>query len=381
MTDPQPFPRSDYIVPPNRSAEFARLLFQLTPRVFVTPALIGLNVLVFVAMVISGVSLTSPAIADLIRWGADFGPKTLTGEWWRLLTSTFIHIGIIHLLFNMWALNAAGPLVERMVGNVGFLLMYLTAGLCGSVVSLFWNPMIVSAGASGAIFGIFGCLLGLVGRGKGSIPTEILTQLRSSGLSFLFINLVLGVMVPNINMAAHLGGLAGGFLCGLVLSQKYTTALRAGRPLRNLLVALLGIALVTGGSFGAYHWQIGLVNVEQELERLGEVEASAIGEYNSALEKAGKGELSDKSFADLVERDVLPPWRAARERLAALNRVPPALQQGVDSRLEYMALRQEAWELFAQGIRERDRKKVEEANQKNQNADAMDRQMSKGKQK
>ncbi|MGI8981607.1 MAG: rhomboid family intramembrane serine protease [Pirellulaceae bacterium] len=274
MSTPQNFPRPHHpgprgdgsgalygppLSPPrNRNAEFARLLVELTPRVYVTPVLIGVNVLVFVAMALSGVSLTSPAIADLLLWGANFGPKALAGEWWRLLTCMFIHIGIVHILLNMWVLYSAGPLVERMVGNVGFLLMYLTAGLCGSVASLFWNPVVVSAGASGAVFGVFGCLLALVLRGKGSIPTETLKHLRSSGFSFLVINLVFGMMMPNIGMAAHLGGLAGGFLCGLVLSHPFSSATRAGRPLKNLLVAFLGTLLVVGGALGVQRWHVGL---------------------------------------------------------------------------------------------------------------------------
>lgn len=350
--------------PQKRASDFARLLHELTPRVYVTPVLIGINAVVFVLMVIFGVSPISPTVADLILWGADFGPRTIGGEWWRLLTSMFLHIGLIHIGFNMWVLYAAGPLVERMVGNVGFLLMYLVAGLCGGLASLSWNPMMVSAGASGAIFGVYGCLLGLVLRSDGSIPTPILFQLRSSGMAFLGYNLVFGMMVPHIDMAAHLGGLAGGFLCGLVLSQPFTPAAWYGRVWRNLLLTLCGICFVAGGILGVATWNSAVVKVERELEALGPIEKDAIDAFNSALRKAQKNELSDAGFADELERNVLPEWRAARQRLIALQPVPVAYRKQVDRLLNYMQLRQEAWELHAEGAREKSPQKIQEAAQK-----------------
>ncbi len=239
-------------LPRGRTAEFYRTLLELTPRAYVTPALIAVNVLVFVLMIGSGVHLTEPTVADLVRWGANAGPLTLHGEWWRLFTCVFVHVGGVHILLNMWVLYAAGPLVERMVGNIGFLLMYLVAGLCGSVASLWWNPARVSAGASGAIFGIFRALLGFLLLQRGSIPPRALAQLRSSGLSFLVYNLIFGMMLPNIDSAAHLGGLVGGFLCGLALSQPITLAARAQRPVRNVLVVVLGVVLVVGGMVAVY---------------------------------------------------------------------------------------------------------------------------------
>ena len=105
------------------------------------------------------------------------------------------------------------------------------------------------------------------------------------------------------------------------------------------MATALGIALVTGGVFGVQGWQAGLINVQQELDRFVAVEAKAIGDFNAAVEKAGKGELSDKSFANLLEQDVLPEWRAQRERLSALKNAPPRLQRRVDSIVRYMSCR------------------------------------------
>ncbi len=236
--------------PKDRLANFQETLSKLTPRVFMTQLLVGLSVLVFVLMAVNGAGLIEPNIPKLLAWGANFGPQTLAGEWWRLLTCMSVHIGIIHLAFNMWVLLTVGPLVERMLGNVGFLVLYVSAGLMGSLASLFWHPMLVTAGASGAIFGIYGALLAILLRNRGSIPAETLVQLRNSGLGFLAYNLIFGLTQPNIDSAAHLGGLIGGFLFGLVQSQPFTSESLPGRGIRNLCVGVLCVALVFFGAVG-----------------------------------------------------------------------------------------------------------------------------------
>src|SRR5581483_12406379 len=104
-------------------AEFGATIRALTPRGFVTEALIAVNVLVFVVMVARGVSPMEPKIADLLAWGAGYGPSTTGGQWWRLLTATFLHIGVIHLGMNMYCLWDAGRLMERVFGNAGFLVL------------------------------------------------------------------------------------------------------------------------------------------------------------------------------------------------------------------------------------------------------------------
>jgi rhomboid protease GluP len=124
-------------------------------------------------------------VGSLIAWGANYGPDTITnGQWWRLLTSMFLHIGIVHLAFNMIVLLQIGPFVERLVGNVGFLIVYFVSGFAGNVTSLVWNPYTVSAGASGAIFGLYGLLLGfLLMSRRDSIPTDVLAARGGTTIS------------------------------------------------------------------------------------------------------------------------------------------------------------------------------------------------------
>src|SRR5690349_10235474 len=101
-----------------------------TPRVWATPVLVAINVVVFGAMVAAGVGLVSPSIDGLITWGANYAPRTTSGQGWRLLSNVFVHIGIVHVAMNMIGLWQIGFLVERLLGNRGFLAVYFFSGVC-----------------------------------------------------------------------------------------------------------------------------------------------------------------------------------------------------------------------------------------------------------
>jgi rhomboid protease GluP len=324
--------------------EFARVLRKLTPRVFVTSALVAINLIVFVVAVLSGVHLMNPSIADLLNWGADFGPKVLAGEWWRTFTCTFLHIGVIHLAMNMFILAMVGPLVERLVGNTGFLILYVVSGLFGSMVSLCYHPLVVSAGASGAVFGVYGALIAVLRQKPGAVPTETLDRIRKSGLAFVGYNLLFGFMLPGIDNAAHVGGLIGGFLCGVVLNLPLTPESRAKRPARNVAAAVCGLMLVGlgAGGFLVLHSDIGDADALTELERFVATEERLLNIYNTALTRAERGELSGPAFADTIQRDILPEWSATAERLGKLRNVPPDVRERLTELLNYMKLRQQA---------------------------------------
>ena len=130
-----------------------------TNQTLVTHALVGINAAVFLGMALAGISITSPTTQQLVHWGANWGPLTLSGESWRLFTCMFLHIGVIHIAFNMWCLWDLGALAESLYGHWTFASVYLISGVAGSVASVAWHPGTVSAGASGAIFGIAGALI------------------------------------------------------------------------------------------------------------------------------------------------------------------------------------------------------------------------------
>ena len=125
-------------------------------RPLVTPVVVGLNVLVFAAMAFSTKKLGQFTPQELLNWGANFGPLTVNGQWWRLFTALFVHFSLLHVLLNMWALWNVGSLTERLFGRGTLLFLYVAAGVLASLTSIAWDPSHSSVGASGAIFGIFG---------------------------------------------------------------------------------------------------------------------------------------------------------------------------------------------------------------------------------
>jgi len=355
--------------------EFRLKLIELTPRVYVTRTLIAINVLVFILMTATGISATDPSIPDLLKWGASFGPETADGGWWRLLTATFVHMGILHLAMNMLVLGAAGPLVERMVGNVGFLLLYVVSGIVGSLVSLLWHCTLVGAGASGAIFGVYGAFLSMVFRDRESIPTMNLGRLRNSGIAFLGVNLILGLFVSNIDSAAHVGGFIGGILCGIVLGQQLSPAAIPGRSKRNRFVAGMGLILILGGILFARPWLGDVVRAQHELEQFDAMESKAIDLFNRALAQWQREELTDAAFADILERDILPDWKDSRRKLKSLSPPSEILRLHLGLVVEYANLRQTSWELLATALRTGDHVLVQEAWQKQEGADTFAKRM------
>ncbi len=354
-------PTEDEIRTRERAMEFAQLLLKLTPKVVVTPVLVTINLSVFLLMLVSGVHYFNPTVLDLLTWGADHGPNVLNGELWRPLTATFVHVGILHIAMNMYILASVGPLVERLVGNVGFAVLYLAAGLGGSLVSLCYDPLIVSAGASGAVFGVYGALIAVLRQKSGAIPQEVLTRIRKSGLAFVGYNLLLGFMIPQIDNAAHIGGLAVGFLCGLVLNLPLAPESLAKRAGRNALAAMLGAVLVLVGVSAVNVLHADLGNAMTELDRAAEIEGRVREVYTTARTKWGQSESSAAGFADVIECDVLPEWRASADRLATFHNVPSTVHVHLTAVLKYMRLRQEAWELEAQAAREDDDRKMRRA--------------------
>lgn len=229
--------------------EFLELLNRSTPRLFVTPTILALNILIFAIMVLSGVSLFNPKIEQLLIWGANFGPFTVNLGWWRLFSSTFLHIGLPHLLFNMWCLWSLGKFAERMFGNWVFLMLYILSGLGGSVASLWWHPMVVTAGASGAIFGVAGGLLMFWNLGKLRIPYKVIQRNFKSLLFFIGYNLFYGFTESGIDNAGHIGGLLIGILVGAFLHRPLPVTTPYPRLRYYLVLSGVALTLIIGAGF------------------------------------------------------------------------------------------------------------------------------------
>src|ERR1700744_1716449 len=184
-----------------------------------TYTLVGINCAVFLAMVLRGVSPSNPSVQDLVHWGANFGGYVLTGQWWRLLTAAFVHVGILHLATNMWCLWNLGLLGEPLLGPVGVVAVYVLTGVAGNLLSVAVHPQVVGAGASGAVFGLAGVLILLLKGKLTPVAPEEIRRLRKSVIYFALLNFVIGGTTMFLRTSIQIDNMAhlGGFLCGLVM--------------------------------------------------------------------------------------------------------------------------------------------------------------------
>lgn len=232
-SQPEPKPVEDPALPAPRSINAKPAL--------ATYVLLAINIVIFIVMVASGVSLISPQTDQVLHWGADYGPYTFGGQYWRLITAMFLHFGIIHLAGNMWCLWSLGQLTEKLLGSLSVLGLYLLTGIGASLLSLSWDPMRIGAGASGAIFGIAGALISVVYFGQLGLHPEGRRKLLGYVVRFAFINLIFGLQAHIDNMA-HLGGLVTGLLMGVFLARTFNLAPEE-RPARRTMI-FVGSAIV-----------------------------------------------------------------------------------------------------------------------------------------
>ena len=214
-----------------------------------TVAIVGLNVLVFAVMAATGASLMGASNQQLLNWGADFGPLSLDGQPWRILTSNYVHIGIWHIFFNMWCLWDLGRMSERIFGGWTYLLIYTSCGITGSLASLWLHPMVVGAGASGAIFGLAGALITALYLGKLPYPGQALRGMMRSLLTFAGYNLLFGAAIPGIDNSAHVGGLVMGLALGAILGPQLMEQPERRTAHERIVFIAAALLLVGMGTF------------------------------------------------------------------------------------------------------------------------------------
>lgn len=216
------------------------------PAPVVTYAIITANVAVFAWMLVRGVPFLSPGVGDLLEFGADNPPLVVSGEWWRLFACMFVHAGVVHVALNMWALRVLGPPVEMLFGRWPFAIMYILCGWGGSVASCLWHPAGVSVGASGAIFGLPGVIVAFFVMHRSQLPPGLFRAQMRSMATFLGINLLIGLSIPQIDLAGHAGGLVTGFACGIAgyRSVRSAAAITQAQLLKFALVAVVLAAMI-----------------------------------------------------------------------------------------------------------------------------------------
>jgi membrane associated rhomboid family serine protease len=178
---------------------------------YVTWAILGINIAVFaIDLLLTGsLNLFGFSGGPLVVAGAVYGPSVADGEWYRLITAAFLHLGLLHIAFNMYALYLFGPIVEQLYGRVEYAVLYLLCAVGGSVLTILLMPQIPAAGASGAIFGLFGLAFVVSRRHHAMLGREARFLFNQAG-SVLVLNLVITFLIPGISWTGHIGGLVTG---------------------------------------------------------------------------------------------------------------------------------------------------------------------------
>lgn len=230
-----------------------------------TQIIFGANVAVFLAMAAKSHSAMylSPEVSVFL--GANYGPYTLSGEWWRLFTYMFLHGGLMHILFNMWCLWDLGQLCESLYGRWTFASIYVITGISGGLASVAWNPGVLSVGASGAIFGLAGALAASFYLGEFSLPRIAIQGTFRSLAFFIGFNVLFGFGYnvffggnSGIDNACHVGGLVSGLALGALIAR---VAPQSDAPVRRAtVVGVIALAVLAAG-FGVRQWRGGPMRI------------------------------------------------------------------------------------------------------------------------
>ena len=233
-------------------------------RATVTLSLIAVNTIVFLLLDWEGISGSRIALT-LIQFGA-YSHRLVVydGEYWRLITHTFLHGGSLHLLLNMGVLFIVGNLLERLYGGSRYLILYLFSAIGGSLATLYFVRDAPSVGASGAIFGLMGALVALGLRHKDRLPRRRNRVFALGLLPFIAFDIFLGFVIPHINNAAHLGGLAVGFTAGLILTPGINANRKSESKAIQALASMLAGTVLACSALAIWHF---FADSEQTIER------------------------------------------------------------------------------------------------------------------
>ena len=182
----------------------------------ITNILIGINVLMYLITALVSKNLLDINSLTLLSFEAKLYVLIDRGQVWRLLTCAFLHGGLLHITFNMYALKIIGAEVEYAFGKVKYIIIYLISAIGSSIFSYMFNPASISVGASGAIFGLFGAMIIFGIRNKNKIGKEYIINLAQ----VVIVNIIIGIILSNIDNSAHMGGLVFGAISALILKSK-----------------------------------------------------------------------------------------------------------------------------------------------------------------
>ena len=334
------------------------LLYQRVPGVPVTKLLVGANLLIFVAMLASGAGLWHSSNTVQLAWGANFGPATQDGEWWRLGTAMFLHFGVVHLTLNLWALWDAGQLVERMYGHVRFTAIYFASGLAGNLLSLVAHKgLAISGGASGAVFGIYGALLVFLWSQRGRLHPHEFRWFFWGASAFAIVSLGLGLAITGIDNAAHIGGFVTGLLGGIIfaspagISRKASHGFGRGRLAAICAFVLAVFMLVIRIPPPPYKWSEEVL-ARKEIGNFLRDDVAISQAWQRILNDARRSGVSFDELAGRIDTAVGDRYEESFEQLSELP-PDPALPSAatVEMLRDYAERRRDASRALAEGLR------------------------------
>lgn len=335
------------------------------PQLRMTPLLIAVSVIVFLAMLFNGAGLWHSQNGVQLAWGANFGPATQDGQWWRLGSALFLHFGLLHISLNMFALWDAGQWVERMYGHIRFAVIYFAAGLVGNLLSLVIHAgHAVSGGASGAIFGLYGALLSYLWLERQRIHRGEFRWLFWAAIGFSVATIIFGFLVPGIDNAAHIGGLTTGLLMGVLLvksEEENRVIRRPGQWASAIALVILMGGMVARIPAPAYRWS-DEKQVRQEIGEFLQQDAAISRAWESLLLQGRRKGVSFDELADVIESVVVERYEHSFEELSALPqdaRLPSA--QTAEHLRNYAEQQRDASRAMVEGLRARDRQQIQKA--------------------
>jgi membrane associated rhomboid family serine protease len=332
---------------PVRPAEDAceHFLRARTRFAVVTPVLIAANVYLFVRIVLE--PGWSSDTQTLINWGANYAPRTTTGEWGRSITSIFVHGGGLQLIATIVGLATAGVFLERAVGRLALAAAFLASGIMASVVTLSTSsPSTVSYGPSGALFGVYGLLIATAVCGYLRFPRMPISRQaleRVAGGAVVCVGHAL--LTDHLGPAAEFAGMTTGMVAGLVVARGVAVTKPAIPRAAVVTFATLALAVVSHVSVE------GVEDARPEIAATFAVEARTAAEYNSALRHYTHGKLSGQTLAQLIDRAILPSVVTQRARIESLQRVPREQAPLVVAARQYFTWREDSWRRRAAALR------------------------------
>jgi rhomboid protease GluP len=328
--------------PPSAAESFYVALKARTRWALITPAIVTINVLVFVLVLGSG-ALGDPQ--TVVEWGGSIGTRTTNHEWWRLGTAMFVHFGVLHLLAEIAGLVQVGLIVERLVGRLAFAVVYVAAGVLAGVWNLALHPVSVHAGAGGAIFGVYGLLiaslaLGLLQRSSLTVPLNVLKALWPGVALFVAYHFVTEGLASDAMQA----GLVVGFTGGMLIAARVISDKPPARRVCAVLAASIAIVFVAAAPLR------GLADIRGEVARVKESETRTARTYDAAVDRFKSGRTNAQALATLAD-NIVGELQSLQAEMASLDNVPPEHRPMLVKASEYLTLRQDSWRLRAEGLR------------------------------